>query len=287
MELSQRRALVNADAQLSQRRQCALLSLHRSALHYEPVEEAQEDLALMRLIDEQYTRTPFYGSRKITLWLVERGHLVNRKRIQRLMRVMGIEGIAPGPSTSRPHPAHKVYPYLLRGVDVVRANQVWATDITYIPMSRGFVYLVAIIDWYSRMVLSWRLSNTLDTRFCVEALDEALRRWGTPEVFNTDQGAQFTATAWVDVLKGHGIQISMDGKGRCLDKIFIERLWSSVKYEEVYLHAYDDMTVAKGGLGRYFGFFNDERPHQALGYSVPSAVYFDSLLREHGLVVAA
>jgi putative transposase len=287
LELNQRRALVDDDAQLSQRRQCALLSLHRSALHYEPVAEAQEDLALMQLIDEQYTRTPFYGSRKITLWLVERGHLVNRKRVQRLMRIMGIEGLAPGPSTSRPHRAHKVYPYLLRGVDVVRANQVWATDITYIPMSRGFVYLVAIIDWYSRMVLSWRLSNTLDTRFCVDALDEALRRWGTPEIFNTDQGAQFTAAAWVDVLKAHGIQISMDGKGRCLDNIFVERLWRSVKYEEVYLHAYDDMTAAKEGLGRYFGFFNDERPHQALGYSVPSAVYFDSLLREHGLAAAA
>ncbi len=178
-------------------------------MHYEPVGEAQEDLALVRLIDDEYTRTAFYGSRKITLWLVEQGHLVNRKRVQRLMRIIGIEGIAPGPSTSRPHPQHKVYPYPLRGVDVVRANHVWATDITYIPMAGGFVYLVAIIDWYSRMVLSWRLSNTLDTRFCVEAL----RRWGTPEIFNTDQGAQFIAAAWIDVLNAHGVQISMDGKG--------------------------------------------------------------------------
>ena len=241
----------------------------------------------MRLIDEEYTRHPFLGSRKLALWLGERGHTVNRKRVQRLMRIMGIEAIAPGPSTSRPHPEHKVYPYLLRHVAVIRANQVWAADITYIPMAHGFVYLVAIIDWYSRTVLSWKLSNTLDTRFCVEALEEALRRWGKPDIFNTDQGAQFTAEAWVEVLKANGIQISMDGKGRCIDNIFVERLWRSVKYEEVYLHAYDDMLDAKAGLGRYFGYFNDERPHQALGYSVPSQIYFSSLAEVAQLDIAA
>ena len=241
----------------------------------------------MRLIDEQYLRTPFYGSRRMTHWLTEQGQAVNRKRVQRLMRLMGLEGMAPGPSTSRPHPEHKVYPYLLRQLQVVRANQVWATDITYIPMARGFVYLVAIIDWYSRMVLSWRLSNTLDTSFCVEALEEALARWGTPEIFNTDQGAQFTAEDFTCVLKAQGIQISMDGKGRCLDNVFVERLWRSAKYEEVYLHAYDGMPDAKKGLGRYFGFFNDERPHQALGYSVPSQVYYASLAELHALDEAA
>jgi putative transposase len=282
-----RRALIEPDAALSIRRQCALLSLHRSTVYYRPEPAPSEDLALMRQIDEEYTRHPFYGSRKIMLWLRTQGVEVNRKRVQRLMRIMGLEAIAPGPSTSRPHPEHKVYPYLLRGVEVTRANEVWATDITYLPMARGFVYLVAIVDWFSRKVLAWRLSNTLDTSFCVNALEEALRLWGTPEIFNTDQGAQFTAADWIDVLKAHGVQISMDGRGRYQDNIFVERLWRSVKYEEVYLHAYDDMVEAKSGLSRYFGFYNDERPHQALGYRTPAEVYFASLQESSTVAVAA
>ena len=269
--------MVVRDRRLSIRRQCALLSLHRSTVYYQPQPAPRDDLELMRLIDEEYLRHPFYGSRKLTQWLREQGHDVNRKRVQRLMRVMGLEGIAPGPSTSRPHPEHKRYPYLLRGLEITRADQVWAADITYLPMARGFAYLVAIIDWHSRMVLAWRLSNTLDTSFCIGALEEALARWGTPEIFNTDQGAQFTADDFTDVLKARGIKISMDGKGRCLDNIFVERLWRTVKYEEVYLHAYDDLVEARSNLTHYFGFYNDERPHQALGYRVPSAVHFSSL----------
>jgi putative transposase len=196
---------------------------------------------------------------------------------------MGIEGLNPRGGTSRPHPKHKTYPYLLRTFDVVRANQVWATDITYIPMAHGFVYLIAIVDWFSRRALAWRLSNTLDTGFCVEALEEAFRRWGTPDIFNTDQGAQFTADEFLDVLKAKGVQISMDGKGRWRDNVFVERLWRSVKYEEVYLHAYADVAEAKRGIGGYLDFFNDERPHQALGYCTPSEIYFASLM-EHATV---
>ena len=241
----------------------------------------------MRLIDEQYLRTPFYGSRRMAHWLFEQGYEINRKRVQRLMRQMGLEGMAPGPSTSRPHPEHKVYPYLLRDLPIVRANQVWATDITYIPMAHGFVYLAAVIDWYSRMVLSWRLSNTLETRFCVDALEAALARWGTPQIFNTDQGSQFTAEEFTDVLKRNEIQISMDGKGRCIDNVFVERLWRSLKYEEVYLHAYDGMLDARRGIGGYLNFFNDERPHQALGYSVPSQIYYASMFDMNALETAA
>jgi putative transposase len=269
--------MVCKDSRLSMRRQCALLSLHRSTAYYQPVAVSEEDLAIMRLMDEEYTRHPFYGSRKMQVRLQGR-YVVNRKRVQRLMRLMGIEGLNPRGGTSRPHPKHKKYPYLLRTLDVVRANQVWATDITYIPMAHGFVYLMAIVDWFSRRVLAWRLSNTLDTGFCIEALDEAFRRWGTPEIFNTDQGAQFTAEDFVDVLKAKGVQISMDGKGRWRDNVFVERLWRSVKYEEVYLHAYADVAEARRGIGGYLDFFNDERPHQALGYCTPSEIYFASLM---------
>ena len=275
--------MMNSESQLSMRRQCALLSLHRSTAYYERAPISDEDLALMRLLDEEYLRHPFLGSRKMHVWLRGRGHVVNRKRVQRLMRLMGLEGLNPRGSTSRPHPAHKKYPYLLRTLDVARANQVWAADITYIPMAHGFAYLVAIIDWFSRRVLAWRLSNTLDTVFCLEALDEALRRWGTPEIFNTDQGAQFTADEFLDALKAKGIQISMDGKGRWRDNVFVERLWRSVKYEEVYLHAYADLVEARRGIGGYLGYFNDERPHQALGYRTPSEIYFASLM-EHSTV---
>lgn len=212
--------------------------------------------------------------------LRRQGHLINRKRARRLMRLMGLESLAPKPNLSRSHPAHRKYPYLLKGVEVTRANQAWATDITYIPLALGFVYLVAIIDWYSRAVLSWRLSNTLDVGFCVEALNEALGRWGRPDISNTDQGAQFTSENFTAVLKAKGIQISMDGKGRCLDNVFVERLWRSLKYEEVYLNPYDDPREARGGIGRYFGYFNDERPHQALGYKTPMEVYRASLRNE-------
>jgi putative transposase len=279
--------MVKADSRLSVRQQCALLSLSRSSAYYEPAAIPEEDLTLMRLLDEEYLRHPFLGSRKMQVWLVGQGHVVNRKRVQRLMRLMGIEGLNPRGSTSRPHPAHAKYPYLLRTLDVSRANQVWATDITYIPMAHGFAYLVAIVDWFSRRVLAWRLSNTLDTTFCVEALDEALLRWGTPEIFNTDQGAQFTSEEFLDVLKAKGIRISMDGKGRWRDNVFVERLWRSVKYEEAYLHAYVDVAEARRRIGGYLDYFNDERPHQALGYATPSAIYLGSLMDQRTVEEAA
>jgi putative transposase len=227
----------------------------------------------MRRIDELHLKRPFYGSRLLSVTLRSEGREVNRKRVQRLMHLMGIESMAPKPKTSEPHPEHVVYPYLLRNLQISRPDQVWATDITYIPMRAGFVYLVAIMDWYSRRVLSWRLSNTLDSTFCVEALEEAIERFGQPEIFNTDQGAQFTADAFTRVLRERGIAISMDGKGRCLDNVFVERLWRSVKYEEVYLHAYGNVTEARAGIGRYLNFYNDERPHQALGYQTPAAFH--------------
>jgi putative transposase len=230
----------------------------------------------MRLLDEEYLQHPFYGSRKLVLAIEARGHTVNRKRVQRLMRLMGLEALVPKPNTSRSHPAHKKYPYLLRGLEITRANQVWATDITYIPLARGFCYLVAVVDWFSRAVLAWRLSNTLEVRFCVEALEEAIEKFGVPEIFNTDQGVHFTSEDFTSVLLAHGVRISMDGKGRCLDML-VERLWRSVKYEEVYLHAYEDARVARSGIGRYMRFFNQERPHQALGYQTPMAVYMESI----------
>lgn len=231
----------------------------------------------MRLIDEIYLADPALGSRKMAEVLRRRGFEINRKRVQRLMRLLGISSVAPKPSTSRPHPEHIKYPYLLRNVEVVRANQVWATDITYIPMSRGFAYLIAVIDWYSRKVLSWRLSNTMENEFCVAALEEALARYGKPEIFNSDQGAQFTSLAFTDVLKRHDIKISMDGQGRCLDNVFIERLWRTVKYEEIYLHAYADLREARQRLGLFFTHYNDRRLHQALDYKTPSEIYSQSL----------
>jgi putative transposase len=259
--------------ELSVRRQCELLQLSRSGLYYEPVPQSPEELALMRRIDEIHLKHPFYGSRKLSDVLRKEGREANRKRVQRLMRLMGIEAMAPKPKTSEPHPEHVVYPYLLRGLSISRVNHVWATDITYIPMKAGFVYLVAIMDWYSRRVLTWRLSNTLDSSFCVDALEEALERFGPPAIFNTDQGAQFTADGFTKPLRDRGIAISMDGKGRCLDNVFVERLWRSLKYEEVYLHAYDTVAEARTGIGRYLAFYNDERPHQALGYQTPAAFY--------------
>ncbi len=228
---------------------------------------------LLAAIDAEYTRHPFYGSRKMKVYLRGMGHHINRKRVQRLMGILGLAGMAPGPNTSRPHPQHKVYPYLLRGVDVVRPNQVWSTDITYIRLARGFVYLVAVIDWYSRKVLAWRLSNTLDSGFCVDCLAQALQTYGTPEIFNTDQGCQFTSDAFTGVLKTHGIAISMDGRGRALDNIFVERLWRSVKHEDVYLKGYVTVPELLLGLTEYFVFYNTERTHQSLDYSTPDEVY--------------
>jgi len=253
-------------------RQCRLLDISRSGLYYQPKGISEEDLTLMKLIDHQYLAIPFYGARKIAAWLKSQGQRVNRKRVRRLMRVMGLKSIYRRPRTSKPAPGHKIYPYLLGGLKITRPNQVWAADITYIPMARGFLYLVAIIDWYSRYVLSWRLSNTLDAGFCVEALEEALKK-GRPDIFNTDQGAQFTSEAFTGLLQQHGVRISMDGKGSYNDNLLIERLWRSVKYEEVYLKAYQDARDARIGLGNYFRFYNTERPHQALGYRTPAEVF--------------
>jgi len=262
---------------LSVKRQCQLLDISRSGLYYQPKGIPEEDLELMKLIDRQYLMTPFYGTRKIAAWLKGQDHIVNRKRVRRLMRLMGLKAIYRRPRTSRPTPGHKTYPYLLSGIKITRPNQVWAADITYIPMARGFLYLVTIIDWYSRYVLSWRLSNTLDAGFCVEALKEALRK-GKPEIFNTDRGAQFTSEAFTGLLKQHGVRISMDGKGSYNDNLFIERLWRTVKYEEVYLKAYQDGREARSSLGQYFHFYNNERPHQALGYKTPAEVFISTPL---------
>lgn len=228
---------------------------------------------MLAQVDAEYTRHPFYGTRKMTVLLRGLGYCINRKRVQRLMRILGLAGMVPGPDTSRPHPKHKVYPYLLRGMDIVRPNQVWSTDITYVRLARGFVYLVAVIDWYSRKVLSWRLSNTMDAGFCVDCLEQALQLHGTPEIFNTDQGSQFTSEAFTDVLKAQGIQISMDGRGRAADNIFVERLWRSVKYEDIYLKGYAAMPELMIGLTEYFAFYNTERTHQSLDYKTPDQVY--------------
>jgi putative transposase len=230
----------------------------------------------MNMIDRQYLATPFYGARRMAAWLKNQSYKVNRKRVRRLMEIMGLKAIYRRPRTSQPAAGHRIYPYLLNGMKITRPNQVWAADITYIPMARGFLYLVAIIDWYSRYVLSWRLSNTLDAGFCIEALEEALRK-GRPDIFNTDQGAQFTGEAFTALLQQHGVRISMDGKGRYSDNLFIERLWRTIKYEEVYLKAYQDGRDARGGIGDYFRFYNTERPHQALGYRTPAEVFILSV----------
>ena len=256
-------------------RQCVLAGVSRATVyaHQMPLQVDETDLLLSGLIDEEYTRHPFYGSRRMVIFLGEVGHSVNRKRVQRLMREMGLAGMAPGPNTSGAHPAHKVYPYLLRGVPVVRPNQVWSTDITYIRLAHGFAYLVAIIDWYSRCVLSWRISNSMESVFCVDCLEEALRTHGKPEIFNSDQGSQFTSEAFTGVLKRESVVISMDGRGRAFDNIFVERLWRNVKHEDVYLKGYATMGELMVGLAKYFTFYNGERPHQSLGYKTPIAVY--------------
>ena len=257
---------------LSIRRQCELLGLNRSTWYYQAAEESEENLCLMRRIDEQYLRTPFYGSRRMTAWLQQAGQAVNRKRVQRLMRVMGLEAIYPKPRLSPGDAEHRKYPYLLRGLAVKRPNQVWAADITYVPLSQGYMYLVAIIDWYSRCVLSWRLSNSLESSFCVEALEDALTD-RKPEIFNTDQGVQFTSRFFTERLEQVGISVSMDGRGRALDNVFVERLWWSVKHEHVYLHDHGTVRDLHHGLKTYLEFFNRERLHQSLDYRTPWDVY--------------
>ena len=271
MSRAERVAMVDLGrADLSVRRQCVLLGLARSGVYRQAAAPDPEELALMRWIDEQYLATPFYGSRRITAALRLAGRRLNRKRVQRLMRLMGLQALGPKPKTSGPSAQHRVYPYLLRGRRIDRPNQVWAADITYIPMTRGFLYLVAVMDWCSRYVLAWRLSNTMDTSFCLEALEDALRR-GRPEIFNTDQGAQFTSAAFSGKLEAAGVRISMDGRGRWLDNVFVERLWRSLKYEEVHLKVYANGLEARIGIDRWFRFYNDSRPHQALGYKTPAA----------------
>ena len=259
---------------LSVVRQCELLGVSRAGLYYQPARESEENLALMRLIDEQYLKTPFYGSRQMRNHLVRLGYKVNRKRVQRLMALMGLQAVAPGPHTSLPHPQHKVYPYRLRGMTIDRPNQVWATDITYIPMAKGFMYLIAVMDWATRKVLSWRVSNTQDTTFCVEALKEALLNYRKPEIFNTDQGSQFTSSEFTGLLTTWGVEISMDGRGRCHDNIFVERLWRTVKYECIHLNAFEDGRCLREVLGSYFDWYNQERPHTALGGESPDTLYF-------------
>jgi putative transposase len=260
---------------LSIARQCRLLSINRSSFYYRPKPVKAEDLELMRLIDEQYLKTPTWGSRSMRNHLRRLGYKINRKHVQRLMRLMGLEAIYPKPKTSRPHPEHKVYPYLLRGLKIDRPNQVWAADITYIPMSRGFMYLVAVMDWYSRKVLSWRVSNTLEADFCVEALSEAIENYGTPEIFNTDQGSQFTSEDFIKKLKDNAIDISMDGRGRVQDNIFIERLWWTLKHHWVYLHSFANGAELRAGFRYWFNFYNRDRFHQSLDNLTPDEVYYD------------
>ena len=274
MSAPDRRAMIDpAKDDLSVRRQCELLQLPRSGVYRRKSEASADDLALMRRIDELHLKLPFYGSRRMTFELNGEGHVINRKRVQRLMRVMGIVALVPRPGTSKPAPGHKIYPYLLRGLAITEPNQVWASDITYIPMAHGFLYLVAVIDWASRAVLAWRLSNTMDTSFCIAALDDALARYGKPKIFNTDQGSQFTSEAFTGKLAAAGVAISMDGRGRFMDNIFIERLWRSIKYEEVHLKAYAGGREARAGIGAWMTFYNHRRPHQAMNNQMPMAVW--------------
>ena len=268
--------MVKAEGKLSITRQCQLLKLPRSSYYYEARAISADDLSLMKAMDRCHLQYSFYGSRRIRRWLADEGFVVSRKKVQRLMGLMGIEARYPKRRLSQPDRSHTIYPYLLKGLRIDRPNQMWCADITYIPMANGFVYLVAIMDWASRRVLSWRLSNTMDASFCVEALEEAIERYGTPEIFNTDQGSQLTSQEFTQALKDHEIRISMDGKGRWIDNVFIERLWRSVKYEEVYLRAYDNMRHARLRLKAYFQFYNTNRRHQALDEYTPDEVYFQT-----------
>ena len=266
--------MIEPSQQPSISRQCEMLGICRSSYYYRAKPIKPDDLKLMRQIDEMYLQDPTLGSRSISRQFKRQGQKVNRKRIQRLMRLMGLEAIYPKPRTSRPHPQHRVYPYLLRDLTINRPNQVWAADITYVPMARGFMYLVAIMDWHSRKILSWRVSNTLEPSFCVEALQEALERYGSPEIFNTDQGAQFTSTAFTEVLKDNAVKISMDGRGRCQDNIFIERLWWTIKYQYLYLRSFDTGRALRQGLKEWIGYYNEERSHSSLDDRTPDEVYY-------------
>jgi putative transposase len=266
--------MIGRDHILPLTQQSQILELSRSSLYYKAVLVNARKLELMKLIDEIHLKYPFYGSRNIRDELRDQGYKIGRGHVSTLMKKMGVEALYRKPRLSKPHPGHKVYPYLLRGMEITRANQVWAADITYLPMARGFCYLVAIMDWASRKVLAWRLSNTLDASFCTEALEEALRRFGSPEIFNTDQGSQFTSEAFTGILNAHGIRISMDGRGRWLDNVFVERLWRSVKYEDVYLKAYDSIPSARQGLATYFKFYNCKRRHISLDRKTPDNVYW-------------
>ena len=257
-------------------RQCELLGISRASLYYQPVGPSDEELTLLRLLDEQYLKTPFYGSRRMVAHLAQQGYQVNRKRVQRLMRQLGLQAVYPKPKLSKRHPEHKVYPYLLRGVDIASVNQVWSTDITYLPVLKGHFYLVAVMDWFSRKVLSWQISNTMDGTFCVEALEDALLRYQTPTIFNSDQGAQFTANVFTGTLKKAEVAISMDGRGRCYDNIFIERLWRSLKYELIYLKAFDDGKHLAQEVNIWFQWYNRQRPHQSLNYRTPDEMYYES-----------
>jgi putative transposase len=272
LPVSTRRNWVEPDCAYSIRRQCRLAGISRSNFYYNPVSETKENLLLMRLIDEQYMKHPEFGSPRMTDWLRDQGYNVNRKRVARLMQRMGLQAITPGPHTSKPAPGHKVYPYLLRGVEIERVNQAWGTDITYIPMQHGFMYLSAVIDWYSRYILSWELSNSLDSLFCIAALERALEQ-GTPEIFNTDQGSQFTSEAFTGVLLDKQVSVSMDGRGRAIDNVFIERLWWTLKYEDVYPKAYSDGHSLYRGLDAYFRYYNCERKHSALDKQTPAEVF--------------
>lgn len=272
--LERRRAWIEPEHErLSIARQCTLIGVSRSSYYYQPLGmESEENLALMRVIDRLYLKRPFYGVPRMTDWLRELGFGVNHKRVERLMRVMGLQATLPGPHTSRSHPRHRIYPYLLRGLKIERPNQVWCADITYVPMTAGYLYLVAIMDWFSRYVLSWELSNLLEATFCVAALECALSQ-GRPEIFNTDQGTQFTAEPFTALLQRAEVKISMDGRGRAMDNVMVERLWRTVKYEDIYLRDYADGAELRSGLARYFRFYNTVRPHQRLGKQTPAQVY--------------
>jgi putative transposase len=269
--------MITPDHKLPIAQQCKILELARSTAYYQPRPVSDADLALMRCIDELHLEYPFAGARLLRDILNREGHKIGRKHVATLMRRMGIEAIYRKPNTSKRHPAHAVYPYLLRNMSITRSNHVWAADITYIPMQRGFVYLFAVLDWASRRVLAWRLSNTLTTDFCIEAVQEAMNKYGKPEIFNTDQGCQFTSLEFTGLLKDNDIQISMDGKGCWRDNVFVERLWKSIKYDEVYLHAYDSVSAAKQGLARYLAFYNQRRPHSSLDRKTPDEFYYENL----------
>ena len=282
MSTSRRKEFLNRtpDKPLSLKRQCSLLSLSRSGLYYVPRGESEFNLSLMREMDETFLKYPFFGSRQMTRFLVNKGHSVGRERVTRLMRIMGLHAIYQEPRTTIVNPENKKYPYLLRGMKIDHANQVWSTDITYISMKKGFLYLTAIIDWYSRKILSWRLSNSMDVGFCIEALQEAMNRYGKPEIFNSDQGSQYTSLSFIGILQNAGVRISMDGRKRCRDNIFIERFWRSLKYEEIYIHNYESGIEARKGIGKWINFYNEYRPHSGLDGTTPDHAYFGSTTKK-------